>query len=148
MTGADILQIITAFIGSLGFALLYNIRGKKLIIAAIGGLISWGLFIVFGWFIADEAIRYFIVALLLSLYAEIMARILKTPTTTFIITSLIPLIPGSSLYYTMAYAFRSDSQNFIINGLNTLRLAGALALGIIFATALSGILNKASKTKN
>jgi len=85
MTGADILQIITAFIGSLGFALLYNIRGKKLIIAAIGGLISWGLFIVFGWFIADEAIRYFIVALLLSLYAEIMARILKTPTTTFII---------------------------------------------------------------
>jgi len=148
MTGADILQIITAFIGSLGFALLYNIRGKKLIIAAIGGLISWGLFIVFGWFIADEAIRYFIVALLLSLYAEIMARILKTPTTTFIITSLIPLIPGSSLYYTMAYAFRSDSQNFIINGLNTLRLAGALALGIIFATALSGILNKASKAKN
>jgi len=48
----------------------------------------------------------------------------------------------------MAYAFRSDSQNFIINGLNTLRLAGALALGIIFATALSGILNKASKAKN
>ncbi len=145
MSANEILQIITAFIGSLGFALLYNIRGKKLFVAAIGGLLSWGFFIVLGWFIEDESVRYFIVALLLSLYAEIMARLLKTPTTTFIITSLIPLIPGSSLYYTMAYAFSRDSHNFIINGINTLRLAGALALGIIFATALSGILNKASK---
>ena len=145
MTQTDILQIVTAFIGSLGFALLFNIRGKKLIVASLGGLISWTLFIALGWFISGEAIRYFIVALLLSLYAELMARLLKTPTTTFIITSLIPLIPGSSLYYTMAYAFKSDSHNFIKNGINTLQLAGALALGIIFATAVSGIISVKNK---
>ncbi|MBQ1965266.1 MAG: threonine/serine exporter family protein, partial [Clostridia bacterium] len=45
------------------------------------------------------------VAFSMSVYAGIMARVLKTPATTFITTSLIPLIPGGSLYYTMAYAF-------------------------------------------
>jgi len=142
MTIKDIMEIITGFIGSFGFALLYNIRGKKLVAAAVGGLMSWALFIVLGWGIPDEAIRYFIVALTLSVYAEIMARILKTPTTTFIITSLIPLIPGSSLYYTMASAFKNNADSFMSNGIKTIELAGALALGIISATAITGFINK------
>ena len=66
---------------------------------------------------------------------------------TFITTSLIPLIPGGSLYYTMAYAFASDSENFILKGTYTLQLASALALGIIVATTVSRISlkNKASQ---
>ena len=64
-----------------------------------------------------------------------MARLLKTPTTTFIITALIPLIPGSSLYYTMSYAFQSDLEKFMHKGIYTLELASSLALGVIIASA-------------
>lgn len=137
MTFEELLQIFTGAVGSLGFALLFNVRGKRVWIAALGGLLSWSIFLLLSRFIDSEAINYFIVSLLISVYAEIMARVMKTPTTTFITTSLIPLIPGGSLYYTMAYAFQSDAGQFVEKAVYTLELAAALALGVIAATAVT-----------
>lgn len=135
MTQAEIIQIITGFIGSLGFAVLFNVHGKKMLFAALGGFLSWSMFVVLGFLIESEPVRYFIVAASISIYAEVMARVLRTPTTTFIMTALIPLIPGGSLYYTMAYALESDLARFIEKGIYTLELALALALGVIVAAA-------------
>lgn len=136
MTWQEIIQILTAGLGALGYALIYNIRGKKLVMAALGGLFSWTLFVLFSRFIDSEPIKYFLVAALISAYSEMMARVLKTPTTTFIMTALIPLIPGGSLYYTMAYAFESDMNAFLEQAIYTLKLASALALGILLTTAV------------
>ena len=77
---------------------------------------------------------------MISVYAEIMARLLKTPTTTFLITSLIPLIPGGSLYYTMTSVFEGDLLHFLDKGVYTLQLAVALALGIVLVSAVTKML--------
>jgi uncharacterized membrane protein YjjB (DUF3815 family) len=106
------------------------------------------LFIIFNKIIPNEALNYFFVAFIISVYAEIMARVLKTPTTTFITTSLIPLIPGGSLYYTMTYAFETNSEKFIEKAIYTLQLASALALGIIVATTLTKLINNLLITRN
>ena len=137
-----LLQIVTGTLGALGFALLYNIRGKRLAFAALGGFIATLCYCVFGTFIHNEILNYFLCSLLVSLYAEIMARIIKTPTTTFIITSLIPLIPGGSLYYTMTNAFSGDIGTFINKGIYTLSLAGALAAGIIVVLSFAKFFGK------
>lgn len=142
MTHAQLVQILTGFVGSIGFAILFNVRGKRLAVAAIGGLLSWSLFLVLSQFIPSEPVGYFIVAWVMSTYAEVMARILKTPTTTFITITLIPLIPGGSLYYTMAHAFQGDVDTFIPKAIYTLQLASALALGIIVSTTLTKVLQK------
>ena len=131
----EIIQVLSAFIGTFGFSVLFNVRGKRLFFASLGGLSACLFFVIFKIFIPSEVTIYFIVALIASLYAEIMARLLKTPTTTFIITALIPLIPGSSLYYTMSYAFQSDLEKFMHKGIYTLELASSLALGVIIASA-------------
>lgn len=135
-----ILQIITGCIGSVGFAVLFNVRGKRLLFAALGGLLSWALFLLLGAFISDEIIRYLIVSAFVSVYAEVMARLLKTPKTTFIITSLIPLIPGGSLYYTMRAAFSGDFLSLADKGADTLGYAGALAAGVIVVAAIMKLL--------
>ena len=140
MTKTDIIQILAGFVGSFGFACLFNIRGKRLIAAAVGGLLSWLLFILFRNFIPSDPVNYFVVALLMSFYAEVMARVQKTPTTTFITTSLVPLIPGGSLYYTMASAFESNLPRFLEKAISTLQMASALALGIIFATTVTRLI--------
>ena len=138
----ELIMIITGCLGSAGFALLYNIRGKRFVFAALGGLLAVFFYLGFGLFIENEILNYFICAILVSLYAEIMARVLKTPTTTFIITSLIPLIPGGSLYYTMTGAFSGDIGSFIDKGLYTLGLAGALAAGIIVVVSTVKVILK------
>ncbi len=135
-------QILWGLIGTVGFGILFNIRGMKLVVAACGGILSWGLFLLFDLWLDNDPINYFVVALCVSLYAEVMARVLKTPASTFITTSLVPLIPGGSLYYTMASAFDSDFSLFLERATATLLLASALALGIIAATTATGLFCK------
>ncbi len=139
---APLLQVITGFVGATGFAVLYNIRGLRFVFASLGGLFSWSSFLALGYLLPNEVARYFVVAALISIYAEIMARILKTPTTTFIITSLIPLIPGSSLYYTMTHAFLGQAEGFLERGITTLSLSGALAAGIIIVAGFAKIIKR------
>ena len=147
MTSSELIQIAAGLIGSLCFGILFNMRGKRLIAAAVGGLLSWGLFVVLSHFILNEPINYFIVAAVVSLYSEIMARILKTPAAPIVTTSLIPLIPGGSLYYTMASAFESNFTMFLEKAVSTLKLACALALGIIVVTAISQFLFRRVKQR-
>ena len=136
MMQTEWIQILTGFLGTCGFAVLFNIRGKRFIWAVLGGLLSWMLFVLLGYIMESEPLRYFIVSLTMSAYSEILARLLRTPTTTFIMTVLIPLIPGGSLYYTMAHALSGEWTDFSGRALYTAQLAVALALGIVLAAAI------------
>lgn len=40
-----IIQLLAAFVGSVGFAMLLNMRGKQVAYAGIGGIISWGIYL-------------------------------------------------------------------------------------------------------
>ena len=142
MTGFDATMILMAALGSLAFGVLFNVHGKKLLAITLGGAVSWLFVIFFGYLGVDEATSYFLVALLVSLYAETLARLLKAPTTVFIIPSLIPLIPGSSLYYSMAYALGGERELFADKAISTLKLAAALAVGIVVATVLTQLFLK------
>ena len=43
----DVLSVIASFFGSLGFAIIYNIRGRRVWIPAIGGAVFWAVYLVF-----------------------------------------------------------------------------------------------------
>ena len=138
----ELVQIVAATVGTLGFALVFNIRGKKVFFAAFGGCLGWVLFLLMGLFIDSEVLRYFIASLLISTYGEVMARFLKTPTTLFSIVCLVPFVPGGSLYYTMTHAFSGDLSGFLSSGSNTLQLAAALSLGVVIVSTFAVYLRK------
>ena len=142
------LELLAAAAGSLGFSVLFNIRGKKLVAVTLGGAIGWAVFLLLSFFGMDEPIAYFLVALLVSIYAEGMARLLKAPATIFVAPSLVPLIPGSSLYYTMAYALGGDSTRFLEKAGSALALASALAAGIVISAVLARLLFRPRMPKN
>ena len=50
--------------------------------------------------------------------------------------TVIPLIPGGSLYYAMDAALRHDMPQFIVKGQAAIGLAIALAAGIMVVTSL------------
>ena len=90
-----------SFIVTFGFGILFNIKGKKLIFAALGGGLSWYCYSLPLSLGLSEVSSLFISALVFSTYSEILARIFKTPVTSFIICALFPLVPGGGMYYTM-----------------------------------------------
>jgi len=129
-----IVQILMGTLGTLGFNILFNIRGRKLLLATLGGFISWTVFLALEPLLPSEALRYLISAATITVYGEVLARVEKTPTTTFLVPALIPLIPGSALYYTMNYALNQQWSRFAEQAFYTLRLALSLAVGIIAVT--------------
>lgn len=131
-----IVQVITGCVGSFGFSVLYNIRGKKLVLAGLGGAFSWTLCLLLQFIFPSEALRYFLSAAFVAVYAEILARKLKTPTTTFLVPAIIPHVPGRSLYYTMKYALNEEWNMFFSQAFATVQLALALAMGIITISSL------------
>ena len=62
----ELIMIISGFIGSLGFALLFNIRGKRFIATGFGGLLATVLYVLFDKLIQTEAITYFLVAVIIA----------------------------------------------------------------------------------
>lgn len=132
----DVIQIFMGGLGTLGFSLLFNVRGRKLLFGTLGGLLSWAAFLLLENWFPSEALRYFLSTAAITVYCEILARVEKTPTTTFLVPVVIPLIPGSALYYTMNYALNEQWRLFAAQAFYTLELALALAVGIIAVTTL------------
>lgn len=135
----QLIQLAAAGLGSLGFALLFNLRGAKLTWASLGGVISWGAYLIVMAFWPNEAGSYLIAAFILTVYAEIMARIQRSPVTVYLVAGTIPLIPGASLYRTMSYAVSADWRTALSNGVHTLLLAAAISGGILACMVLWNI---------
>lgn len=136
----DVLQVIMGTLGSFGFSLLFNVRGKKLIIASVGGGLSWALYLLLQGVVPSEFTRYVFCSLFVAIYAEFFARRLKTPATTFLIPSVIPHIPGGALYHTMRFALNKEWSLCFSQAMYTLQLALGLALGIAAVLSVLGVI--------
>lgn len=130
-----IVQLITAFLGSTGFAMLFHLRGRLVLPAGIGGLFCWGTYLLAEHFLGGLFIPSVVGSAFAALYAELLARIMKAPATIFFVPTVISMIPGSTLYYTMSYAVRKDWEQAHIYGSNTLQYALGIAVGICLVWA-------------
>ena len=140
-------QVIVAFVASLGFAIIFNIRGIKLIFAAIGGGLSWFCYLYLTNSGISVILSLFISSIIFSIYSEICARYLKTPVTTIVICALIPLVPGAGMYNTMYETILGNIKGAVELGLNTLASAGTLALGVIFVSTITKQVTNIKKMK-
>jgi uncharacterized membrane protein YjjB (DUF3815 family) len=73
-------------------------------------------------------------------YSEILARILKAPVTIFSVISIIPLVPGGGMYYTMLDVIQGNINNSLNTGLNTISSAGSISAGILLASSLTKVI--------
>ena len=99
-----VIQIAAAFFGSLGFALLFGLRRRYLLPASLGGMLSWGLYLLLDRLFGSPFVACLAASAFSMVYAELMAHWMRSPTTLFVIPAIIPLVPGSSLYYAMSSA--------------------------------------------
>ena len=51
-----------------GFCLLFNIRGKKLFSAPMGGVVAWEVYLLTGW-TGNEILQFFLAAMAQQLYS-------------------------------------------------------------------------------
>lgn len=128
------MQCLWAFLGTISFGIIFNIRGKNLIYASLGGLLAWVIYLLARGFGVEEVMAYFYAAIGMSFYAELMAIYRKAPVTVFIMSGMIPLVPGGGIFYTMQALIMKEYEVFIQKGTTTFGVAGGIALGILIAS--------------
>ena len=133
--GEYIIQLITALLGSAGFAMLFHLRGKLVLPAGIGGMLCWGTYLLAEHFLGGLLIPSVIGSAFAAMYAELLARKMKAPATLFFVPTVISMIPGSTLYYTMSYAVQKDWEQAHIYGSNTIQYALGITIGICLVWA-------------
>lgn len=127
-------QCVTCFIGCIGFSILFNIHDLGVIICSLGGTLAWIVFCITEDMTGSAILGYFWAAVMASAYSEIMARIRKFPAVTYLVISILPLIPGAGVYYTMNYAVQGDMERFASQGMYTAAIAGIMAIGILLVS--------------
>ncbi len=129
-----IVQCLACFIACIGFSFLFNIHGPGCLLCALGGAITWAVFCLVGYLGGGELTCYFLSTLVAAGYSETMARIRKYPTTSYLVISIFPLIPGAGIYYTTNYLVIGDISNFAAKGTFTIAIAGVIAVGILMTS--------------
>ncbi|MDX9897809.1 MAG: threonine/serine exporter family protein [Spirochaetia bacterium] len=135
-----LIQLLWAFLATLGFGVLFRVPPKDLPFAALGGALSWGSYLILRSLTGSDSLSYFIASIAVGLYAELAAAFLKRPATVFILSAIIPLVPGAGMYRTMFEAVAGNAESSASTGFQTLTLAGAIAGGLAVASAVSRIL--------
>lgn len=130
------IECIAAFIACYSFTFQLNIHGRGSILCPIGSVIAWTAYRLLTQAGVPVVSAYFFGGVLVSIYAEIMARIRKYPATSYLVISLFPLIPGATIYYAMNFAVQGDLSGFTAYGTQALAIAGVLAAGILLATTI------------
>lgn len=131
-----IVQLLSALCGSFGFALIFGLRGKSVFYATIGGMLTWGVYLIGASFGENLFLWNLVAAAFADFYSEIMARVCKMPSTSFLAPSIIPLVPGGSLYYTLLYLIGKEEQKSSTAGVNTLLTAGGIAVGVVLVSVI------------
>lgn len=137
-----IIQLVGAFIGSLGFGIVVKIKGKQILYAGIGGMITWYIYLMSYNAVESYFIANFIASVFVGFFAEVMARVNKTPTTIFLTAAAIPLFPGGRLYYAMYGLVTENNQLFVQSATTAATIAIAISIGFMSVTVCMKYVNK------
>lgn len=130
------IKVIVTLIAALGFALFFNVNKRHVLPATLGGVFTWTIDFALMNTIGGVFVPCVIASVFAAVYAETLARVTKTPVAVFFIISVIPLIPGRALYYTMYNAVSGDISICLEFAVTTMLYAGGIAVGLCLVTAV------------
>ena len=103
-------ELAAAFLGTLGFGIVFKIKGKYLVYVSASGLFCYAIYLSALFFNCTEFVAATVAAMVVAAIAEILARTLRAPTVIFTIPGIVTIVPGSGLYYSVRYLLLRDFE--------------------------------------
>lgn len=127
------MQVLTSALGCVGFALFFLAKPDKLPLAFLGGGLAWAVYLAVYHLYPSVFAASAVAAAVVCLYSECVSRVVKAPANIFMITSVIPLLPGSYLYYAIAGLMSRDMAQFYDYGGRALHATLGIEGGFLVA---------------
>ena len=125
-----LIEFVVAVFATGAFSVLFSVPRRQWIFAGITGGAGW---IVYRGLTEPAGIvaATFAAAVAVTLMARCLAVARRSPVTVFLVPGIFPLVPGVGIYYTSYYFVMNDFAAASAKGVETLKLAVAITLGIM-----------------
>lgn len=132
-----LLQFAVAVVATISFGVTFRVSPRHYLACGLTGAVGWLVYVLCADALAMSApVATLVAALPLTACARMFAIRHKAPITLFLLCGIFPLVPGAGIYYTAYYFLRNDRMLFANKGVETIKIAVALALGIALVCSI------------
>ncbi len=147
-TSGWLIQALAAFVGTVGFAVLYGVPRSEYIHVGVCSTVGWMAYLLMLRLVGATVIESnFVATVVVVLVSRFMAVDRKCPVIVYQICGVFPLIPGAGIFWTVYYIVNKELSVAVTTGFTALGVAVAIVLGIIFMTSLPGRMFKIAQKK-
>lgn len=127
----DILvNVVSPFFGTIAYAVLFNVPKQYYLSGGMTGLAGWLVYKAVCAY-GSPAVAAFFGTLIVVLISRMLTVLMKCPITIFLVSGIIPMVPGAGIYYTAYYLVTSQLSLAAQKGLESVKIAFAIVLGIV-----------------
>ena len=130
-----VIGVLCAFIGTIAFSHLFNVHQKHYFLCGLVGAVGYLCYCLLD-LKTSPAFSTFVATMVVVLFSRILTVIRRCPITIFLVSGIFPLVPGASVYNTAYYFVMNNLDEAIVWGINSLKIAFAIVLGIVFIVSI------------
>lgn len=128
--------IVCSFFASLGFGIVFQVRGRNLFWAGLGGAVTRCVFLAFMAMFEQRLVFVTLAAAVAALYAEVLANCKRMPSTVFLYPTIIPLIPADLLYNAVLGFLLGDWAALRENAWNCMLALAGMSVGFVVVSTV------------
>ena len=132
-----LVQLLSCGAASMGFALVFKSAVNQSFYAGIGGFLNWGCYLFVQRLYDNEFMAVMAGAAFVAAYAYLMSRMHRAPATIFLTTSIMPVIPGATLFYMMHGFVQEDYALASQQAVSLAQTCLAIAFGFLIVEIAS-----------
>jgi uncharacterized membrane protein YjjB (DUF3815 family) len=140
-------QLITSFIASAGFGILFNAPKNNLIQGGLSGMIGWICYFILVEKGIDSVVASVIAAIIIGIIGQFFAKKYKTPVIIFNVSGIIPLVPGGLAYDAMRHFVVNDYNVALQLAAKAFLISGGIAAGLVLSEVLNQFILKTKPIK-
>lgn len=123
-------QLVSAFIGTSAFAVLFGVPRKHYVASGLVGMLGWLVYMLIVRCTPMSVIGgTFFAALCVTFLSSFCARRRRCPSTVFLICGIFPLIPGAGVFWSSYYIVSQQLKAALSSGM----IAVGVTLAIVFS---------------
>mgnify|MGYP001189025903 FL=1 len=133
-------QIVTSFLASVAFGIIFNVPKKSLLKCGFTGMVGW----MFYYVLKDHGVNIifatFVGAFWVAVLSHVFARKYRTPVIIFSVCGIIPLVPGGFAYDAMRHFVISEYNVALSLAAKVFFMSLAIAIGLIVSEVMNQLI--------
>lgn len=126
------------FLGTIGYAVLFNVPKRFYLSCGFTGMAGWIVYQIIVSRTFSAAFASFLGTMAVVFLSRVLSIRKKCPITVFLVAGILPLVPGAGIYHTVYYFVSNQLAEASLRGMESVKVAFSIVLGIVFALAVPG----------